>query len=208
MKTKTLFTALLLLTMFAHAQLPQGSLLTGGNLSYNYTSFDVNASTEKQSTAIINPEAFYTLNDHWGIGGGLSFQIMSAKYSSPDSKNTTTTFEIEPGVRYYGNISKTVTCYGEGYLNGSYGSSKNTSNGAESKTNITSIGLGLRPGIMWNIKERVFLNFEYGSLRFFHANYKPEGVSPTTKENSLNFNLSTESLLIGLGYTFGGKIQN
>jgi len=166
MKALLSFSFFSLFALAASAQLNAGSWLTGGSLKYDASKSDEN--NTKNSEFKFNPQTFYTFNNHWGFGGGINFDYSNDKTTNPTSetKTMTSTYGLAPGVRYYENISKSVSCYGQGNLFYDLGSTKVTTtvsgNSTESKSNISEYGAYLTPGIMWNAKSNLFLDFNWG----------------------------------------------
>jgi len=199
MKSLLSLLILLLTATIASAQLPVGSWYTGACIKFDYST--TNDGDTKSTDFLFYPATYYTLNDHWGVGGGLWFESMTTKTGS-DQKSTTTTYGIDPGVRYYGKITERVNCYFQGNLDIGAGTTKYEFDGDETKTNNFSVGLEAHPGIMWNIKERTYIDFSYGSFSYLHTTYKDESDNKTS-DNSFLLNLNMWSLGVGLFYTFG-----
>jgi hypothetical protein len=202
MKTTRLLLLMLGIVSSAHAQLEPGSWYTGACFRVALNSS--NSGDNHSTNFIINPGTFYTINDHWGAGGMLSYQTEIDK-TGDDQKNTTSSYSVLPGVRYYGQISDRVNCYLQGLLGIGGGTAKYEYDGNESKTNNFSWGAGIRPGIMWNIRDRTYLDFSYGNLSYNHTTYKDPDTDDKSTSSDFLLDLNTWSLSLGLYYAFGGK---
>jgi hypothetical protein len=203
MKTKILFSLFLLATLAVQAQLQTGTTLAGGCVGFNYSSTD--DGDTKTTDYFLNPHGYYTLNNNWGVGGGINLSGSTTKYNDGDSKNTSTMYSLVPSARYYGNINDKVICYLLGYIGYGFGTLADEFDGNKFKTNTSSFGLGVRPGILWNIKNRVFLDFSYGALQYNSTTYKPEDSDEKSSDSSFGLRLDAKSLTVGLGYALCGN---
>jgi len=206
MKKLFLSATLLMIALASSAQISQGSWVTGGTIKFSASSSD--ASTTSSNEFRFSPQTYYTLNDHWGVGGGINFDMQTDKYTGTnETKNTTTTFGISPGVRYYGSISKTVTCYGQGNVCFNAGTTKYSyeygGNTVENKSNITDFGARIIPGIMWSPKSNVILDFNYGSLSYDHVSTKADGADESFSDSDFNLSFNPWCICVGFYYAFG-----
>jgi hypothetical protein len=197
MRTKLVFLLVALSASVAKAQLPTGSWLTGACFRLAFNSYDDGDS--KSSEVLVYPGTFYTLNENWGVGGGIFYQNQVDRYGD-DQKNTTSIFGVSPGVRYYGKISDRVLCYGQGNVNLGWGSTKNDYDGNESKTSNSYYGVRLNPGILWNVGKKYHLDFSYGSLGYTSATYKNKDQDTKYTDSSFALDLNTWTLGVALYY--------
>jgi hypothetical protein len=207
MKHTPIIFAFLLLALASSAQLNNGSWVTGGSLKFEATSSDANS--QHTTDFRLSPQTFYTLSDHWGIGGGLNFEMSSTKYdnSGAETKTTTTRYGIAPGLRYYGSIAKTVSCYMQanacfnmGTIKSSYTYAGNTD---EVTAKISDFGARFIPGIMWSPKPNILLDFNYGSLMYDHATTKLEDGDEKFSDSDFKLSLNPLCICVGLYYAFG-----
>jgi len=203
MKKNITLLAFLFVALTSKAQLPVGSWYTGACIKlYYYTENDHNS---KNSEFQFYPATFYTLNEKWGVGGGIYYDMTTSKTEGGyDTKYTTSTFGFEPAVRYYGKISDRVNCYAQGGINIAGGTSKSEYDGGDPTTyNNFYWGLEAHPGIMWNIKSKTYLDFSYGSLNYTHSTSKQKDTDNKTSDDSFLLNLNTWTLGVALYYVFG-----
>ena len=213
--TSTLIALLALITTL-NAQTQKGDLYLGGNFGYFYSS-DGNAES-KSNSLIIGPSIDYYVKDNLACGFRISYSGYSTTYTQNysgtevDLKNSSNLINFSPYIRLHGKLSDKVSCYGEAGLN--FGFGKNTEESYDiqnnstlkSKTGRMLYGIGISPGIWWNIKPKLALTFQYGSLYYYSSKYTPENdAEDSYKTSTFNFSLNGNSLGIGLHYAICGK---
>ncbi|MCZ8355743.1 MAG: outer membrane beta-barrel protein [Cyclobacteriaceae bacterium] len=101
---KLIFTIVILITsIFAKAQVSQGSILLGGSFQIS-TSSDgngPNAEKDKTTELRISPSAGYFLADNIAVGLNAGFFSQNIEAGQNDNESTTTSFNFGPFARYY-----------------------------------------------------------------------------------------------------------
>jgi len=195
------------------AQLSQGSIVVGGNLSFSagsskteYSNSTVDGPKTVNFSIMPNAEYFLTENFSAGIGMGYSLVKNTSKSTNTETVNKTGSFQISPFVRKYFPLGDKAFFYGQ--VGADFGFGKTTN---ESKTgNITvssesknqQISLGITPGFRYNVTEKIGLEAGIGFIGFNHSvnssgsgNNKVDHIS-----NSFQFQIAPNYLVFGIRY--------
>ena len=151
-----LILALLLLTTAVSAQVEQGSVIIGGNLSLN----TVYQGDIGNTTFNISPMAGFFVTNHLVVGG--RFQIAFTTGDGPDGR----TLGASPMIRYYFNRQSRVCVFGQGSFD--WLSIKNENSDAQ-----VGLGAGLGVGADFFINRYVALE---GIIGF--DSFKVEDAEP------------------------------
>lgn len=126
----------------------------GGNLGVSSTSIE---DTDKSITKFsVQPEVGYSLSDKWDVALALGY-----KYSNEDVK--TNTFYIQPYARYTFYRKGQFYAFCDGYLQYS------TTDKSGSRDNLNTFGVGLTPGLGYDLTKHVTLVAHVGDLSYAHA---------------------------------------
>lgn len=154
---------------------------------------------DNQLSFKVMPEFGYILNSNVGIGiaiggahthGGLNFDGNTAT-ASEGSRNE---YKVNPFVRYTFLKSDLGGLFFDGGV--SYDWSKGTNGG----TKATGIEVGLRPGIAFNVSNKVSLLGKFGFLGYQHE--KLGDGDEAQKTNSFGFDFDMRNIELGVNYKF------
>ena len=165
MKKVFLTLALVLTTVVASAQ-----WYVGGGLGFSKTE---DAAKNKTTAFNINPEVGYKLNDNWTIGGVLGFEMEKDAYKM---------FTIAPYARYTFLTAGDFSVFADASLEvGIYK--------PEAGDNTTVWGLGIKPGVAYNIDENWSVAAHVGFLGY--EDFDDLGNSwGLNLDNNLSFSLN------------------
>jgi hypothetical protein len=212
---KKVFIYLLLAIVPAKAfnQISQGSLITGGEFSYQVTS---NKSEQGNNTTegptrtrfSLIPNIEYFLADNLSAGMGIGYEMTKSQTETPNSQTTTKngTFLISPYVKKYFNLGDNAYFYGQAILN--FGLGKETNEfkaGTITTTNEddnSSIGIGIVPGFRYDISEKIGLEAGIGFIGFTQYMDKSGAGANERRDISKTFQFSIvpNTLTLGIRY--------
>lgn len=192
-----------------------GQIFVGGDFGFssqNNKTREFGTTTREVSnhSFSLSPEAGKFLSEKVAAGLSLGFSLSGT--SSVNATETTTkssSFGINPFVRYYALKWNKFSVYGEAKAGLSFSRSSRTTAGiTDDEPEVTRISLNIFPGLSYDISEKLSLET---SLNFLSAGYtylmSKEG---TTKYNSSSFNagaglnniLAINGIVIGAIYKF------
>ncbi len=186
----------------------QGNFLLEGNLQFNSSKEENDATEVKTSSFNFSPKAGYFISDK--IAVGIELGIGSGKEETTvtgvgSSEETSSSFNAGVFARYYfldlGKRFKTYTEAGVGF-----GSSKFEEDGEEtSKDNGFNIGIDL--GINYFVTESFAINFGLADVLSFNSTKTEFPGGGETKDNSFNGNINVfnnffDTPTFGLTYKF------
>jgi len=218
MKKITLAVCLLIIA-FANAQdednqtsdkltFEKGRMLINGNLSLDFGSGTYNSPSgireNKQFGFSVNPSFAYAIRKNLFLGLGVGYGHFKVKNELNSlgtiSRDTTTNtrYSVFPYVRYYKAIGKKVGVFlqGEGrytYIEGKYGVSNSS--------NTNQLFVGIRPGIIIMVTDKLAMESSIGALGYTHSKNKNDTNSSRRSENdSFSLSLNSTNLFFGLSY--------
>lgn len=151
MKKTLLILAVMAVGISAYAQ--QGGKWLGGALTFNSSE---DAAGLKSSGFSISPRLGYNLNDKWAIGIALGYSTSTVE-NSAISETTTSGIGIVPFIRYNCVEAGKFVFFGQAELGyTSYESEFSTPVGSanvSTKTDYSTTGLNINPGVAYNINE-------------------------------------------------------
>jgi hypothetical protein len=206
MKKIFLVCLIVMSALYMNAQPVAKSIFAGGTISMYYTGQKYENSDEKISQTIfrIAPKAGYFLTDRIAVGAQAGVDVSYEKLEDDNiRKITESEIFLAPFARYY-LTSGTVGFFAEGSLNVGIGGIKRTYDYEEGddeteKGNITSLSLGISPGIYYYIKPKIALELSLGWLGFDYRKEKFDGETLT--RNRLGFDFDTMGLSCGASFT-------
>ncbi len=191
----------LLLTAFclflgagAFGQIQQGNFQLGGNLSYFSNE---NGALESSSYQVL-PRVGYFVSDNFSLGvqvglGGRSFE----------SGNTEDTYdEFVYGIfgRFHKNLSEKVYLYIEPNLTLGSGDATIPTNNGSLETDYSSLRLGVNPGIIYFLTDKIGLEFGIGLIQY--SEEKREGTNFNQTNDSFSLSLNPVQINTGLSIYF------
>lgn len=192
-----------------------GQIFVGGDFGFNShtnKTKEMGTVTREYSDYSLSlaPEAGKFLSEKVAIGIALGFSVGGSH--SVNANETTTkssSFGINPFVRYYAWKSIKFSIYGEGRTGVEFSrSSRTTGPITDDDPDVTRLSVSIYPGLSYALTEKLELET---SLRFLSAGYSYQiSKEGTTKNNSSGFNagaglsniLSVNGLVIGAIYKF------
>ena len=214
-KITILFISFLYCSFLANAQIKQGSILLGGQISFSHQSMLHPTSQgydQKTNYGNISLSGGKAINDNSVIG--LSLQFGSSNnysfngYTSQRQKST----RYGAGIFYrkYKTLAKDFYFFLEGGLNYSYGKSnvKDSSGNELQKTTQSDVGLRLGPGISYKVLKN--LHLEISLPQMFSLDYGESKITEqlnSYKSNGITFNSNLnasalQSLVVGFRLIF------
>ena len=169
---KMLLILALAMVSFANAQ--KGTILVGGNIEYNSTTYDHPLVETKTNTFGFSPKVGYQFHDNWTVGG--EFSINSAKQKGGGLETKANVYTYGAFVRYTVPLSETFSVFGDLGAGLQNQKSENFENGSLiTKSKADGIYVGLTPALFINMKKGFGLNFSIGGLGYETLNYDNNG---------------------------------
>ena len=166
---------ILALATFSFANAQKGTILVGGNIEYNSTTYDHPLAETKTNTFGFSPKVGYQFHDNWTVGGELS--INSAKQNGGGAETKANVYTYGAFVRYSVPLSETFSVFGDLGAGLQNQKSENFENGLLiSKSKADGIYVGLTPALFINMKKGFGLNFSIGGLGYKTLNYDNNGA--------------------------------
>ena len=106
---KMLLILALAMVSFANAQ--KGTILVGGNIEYNSTTYDHPLVETKTNTFGFSPKVGYQFHDNWTVGG--EFSINSAKQKGGGLETKANVYTYGAFVRYTVPLNETFSVFGD-----------------------------------------------------------------------------------------------
>lgn len=147
-------------------------------------------STTKTTTATIKPEIGHHLSDKWAIGTSIGYTYTG--YSNVNNHS----FVFDPYARYYFYKKDRLSLFIEGGVDLSLGRT-HYKGGDNSDTSVT-VGIGLRPGIAYDINSQFSLVAHLGMAGYVYGNDAAKAAKMFTGGG---VNLS-DQVSFGLSYSF------
>lgn len=161
----------------------------GGSLGF--TSTDVEGQDKSLTQIMIAPEIGYNLNDQWALGIGVG-------YSYTKQESSLNAISVAPYARY--TVAKTgkFSFYVDGEF--AFVSAK-----PEEGDSYTGWSLGLKPGVRFDITDKVFATASLGFLGYQDASDFEGGKTfglVFSGSGSNYFDITNSGLKLGLYYNF------
>ena len=179
MKKFLLMAAMAVMSLGASAQ----DWYTGGQLTFGRTTEQPSGVKSTQVTVL--PEIGYNLTDNFAVGSVLG---VSYRKSGGEEK---TVFKVNPYARYSYFKNDRVSLCVDGGVDFGIGRAKGRTAGED--------GIGLRPGISYNISQKLSLVAHVGFLGYQSGN-RPAKHNGAAENWGLDLN--SNNLMFGLYYNF------
>lgn len=195
---KMLLILALAIVSFANAQ--KGTILVGGNFSYNSEKNEREISPTKTDALAFSPKVGYQFHENWTVGAELS--LTYSKSSIEDGEGKYTAYKAGAFVRYTVPLNETFSVFsdlGIGYQNQK---NKYYDNGSLTSTNGgNGIYTGITPALFINMKKGFGLNFSIGGLGYETLSYDlyDEGYDSDYSKFFVNFG---KTVNIGISKNF------
>ncbi len=187
----------------ANAQITKGSLLLGGNISFNTQNQaqpQGNPLTPQSSVFIISPSIGKAIKDNLVAGFGLTWE--HAQSSQDDGSGTITKFKTDTyGLGFFLREYRPLSSRFSLFIQEGLGGNINTS-GAQDTTSYRQYGvnLGLNPGIAYLASRKIQLEIAFQDL--FSIDYQHYKAGTYTS-SSFSAGIATPNLQnVSLGFKF------
>jgi len=177
---------ILALSVFGFANAQKGTVLVGGNISYNSEKIDRELSSTKTNGFAFSPKVGYQFRDNWTAGA--EFSLESSKSTTDVSEGKFNAYKIGAFVRYTYPLNETFSVFadlGAGFKNQK---DKGYSNGLlvyDNKGN--GFYTALTPALFINMKKGFGLNFSIGGLGYETLSYDNDGEDIDSSKFFVNF---------------------
>ncbi|WP_163397994.1 outer membrane beta-barrel protein [Flavobacterium fluviatile] len=170
---KILVMAALAICSFANAQ--KGTILVGGNISYESEKYEYQFGEEKTNEFSFSPRVGYQFNDNWTVGG--EFTVGSSKEDFGGGDETKfNNFKLGAFLRYTVPLNQTFSAFADFGLGFQNQKEKEYNNGnLTSKYKADGMYVGVTPALFINMKKGFGLNFNIGGLGYETLSYDNNG---------------------------------
>lgn len=162
----------------------------GGNVGFMHESSKAGTTNEFS----LRPEVGYNFNEKWAVGGNIGYTYRN--YAGQDINYNS--FEIAPFARftYYRTSNNLVQLFIDGGVNLGIGS---TSYGDKDSDTACTYGIGIKPGVAFNITDHFTIAAHLGFLGY-------EGANDAAKDRGAKerggINFDSRNLSLGFYYCF------
>jgi hypothetical protein len=225
MKKLYLFFCLILTGFISNAQIGKGTVMLGGNLSYDESSSSNNgAASNKNTDLALNPSFGKAIKDNLILGFDVTYGHGTSSEKGVFDE-TSNSFGAGIFLRKYKFLGNGFYLFGQSRLGGAYSHGSTTSpsdpnspyNPVSDVSNSFTLSLGFEPGIAYALNRKWQL--EIALPDFFAVNYghSKETVTYTSepKDENASNNFSAASTLtgtnvvsIGVKYLIGGPVAH
>jgi hypothetical protein len=201
---KLLFLSFLALPFVTNAQISQGNIQLGLNLSFSNSTDEINSvGTQVYKTTnnffIIAPDFDYFITDKISIGGSVIYKTTSYKELNSPTEGSNE-FYIGPRLGYYkmigdrfGLLVNTAFYYHSESLEQSDGS------GSTIKLDGTGFEMNIKPGFIYFLSDKFAFRGDINGFTYTTMRYEPSGGGNIEeKTNDVQVGLNTFGLSLGL----------
>jgi len=190
-----------------------GQFFVGGSLGYsaNGGSYEDNGTTTDKSSSMnvtFNPQGGYIISEDLHVGTYLSFGIShSNSHTDPEFISNTTSYGIQPFIRYYAFRFNKFSLFGQGQTNAGFSITKTkTGDTTEDGPKTASFGLSVFPGMAFDINDKVQLmaSINAFSLSLSHSIEKEDDI--VDRSTYFGFGANLNSILTSGNVTVGAII--
>jgi hypothetical protein len=183
---------------FSWAQVASGTKQIGGRFNFSIGSGNDGANNSTNFTFV--PAVGVFISDQLAIGAGVGITSTKTKFDNSDSETSSTGVIFSPYARYHIPVSENFYFYGEGSVGITAGNTKNTFAGNETKGSFTNFNIGINPGILYFVGEKVGLEASVGFFGYSTSSSKPEDGDRVNQSRSFSISLNPNSLNFGIRY--------
>lgn len=217
-KTIVLPFVLLAISFSLSAQIKKGSTLLGADLGFSgsnfkteYVSNEVKSSSNGFNVALLYGKA---IKDNLFIGGSVSFASSTLKQGNPETEQTSKSYGASVWTRKYFPVYGPLYAFVNGSLYATIGKNENPNSNPE-KTNSLGLGVGIYPGISFQLKKSFYLDASLNNLANIYYNHtsgdQTDPSGNTVKQTSSSYGISTSlgnssnPLQLGIRWIIPGK---
>jgi outer membrane immunogenic protein len=202
MKLISTFMLLAFAGSVAISQPVPGKILLGGNFGIN-TGTQVGNSDHSETTFDVFPMIGFITGTKMAFGARVGYTYQKLKIE--DEKITYSAFGLSPFYRYY-FISEKGGIFMEAMVSSQFGVEKSEyydgwlSETVTEKTKVTSIAIGISPGVYYYITPGISLEAKFGWFGFSDIILKDEDDDKISQE-SFELSLNPQSISFGVTFT-------
>jgi outer membrane protein len=144
--------------------------------------------------ASLSPSVGLFLSDKLAIG--LELNAGFSKNETDYVTNTitkTTSFGLNPFVKYYAVKWNKISLYGKGSIGIDYSKSNTQNTGLETNSRNTDIGLDIYPGLSYDLSDKLQLQMSLNFLRFSCGYNVTKNLETNTKSSDTHFGFHAEA---------------
>jgi hypothetical protein len=203
---KIIFTLLigLMSATFVQAQLEQGTKYLGGSFNLGFGSSKSSADGTSQDGPKtfnfgITPALGYFISDNLSLGLGIGYTMFKETekgdgvFTPDETTFSQSMIDLSPFVRYYMMPTEKMGFFCQGTIEFGFGNAKNEeTTGSTTVTDeykASSFGVGITPGIVIFVSEKVALESTFGGLVFGSSKIKWTDDDVDYENSSSNFSL-------------------
>ncbi|MGU3375621.1 outer membrane beta-barrel protein [Chryseobacterium sp. M5A1_1a] len=203
----------------SNAQIAKGTTYVSGQLGYSQNENN-NNDTKIESFKVL-PTVGYFVNTNLAVGLGVGYKndkttvttegsIAGASFVN-ENKNTTSAFVVAPFVRKYWTLGDKLYIFGQLEVPMEFGQYKSekeststigsttTNTSSSDKSNYTSIGVNIKPGLDYFLNKNWSIEATFGE---FGYNTNKLNVDGAKRVNDYKFGLNLSSVTFGVKYVF------
>lgn len=185
-----------------------------GNVGFDLQKYDIEGDDGDESLTNweFSPAVGYNISPKHVVGLQLSLQGQTYEYKMftglgyAKATEKQTLFEAALFYRYMKSVGEKCSIYGQLKVGGGGGKSKQESEGSPItlETKISTMGVTIGPGVVYNIADRWALNADWGAIGYVSETHKVDGAPASSKEtiSDLRFGLDMGAISFGLNWLF------
>ncbi|PWN67304.1 MULTISPECIES: outer membrane beta-barrel protein [Chryseobacterium] len=203
----------------SNAQIAKGTTYVSGQLGYSQNENN-NNDTKVESFKVL-PTVGYFVNTNLAVGLGVGYKndkttvttdgALAGSSFVNENKNTTSAFVVAPFVRKYWTLGDKLYIFGQLEVPMEFGQFKSekestvttgsttTTSSTSDKSNYTSIGVNIKPGLDYFLNKNWSIEATFGE---FGYNTNKLNVDGAKRVNDYKFGLNLSSVTFGVKYVF------
>lgn len=193
------------LSISMHAQINIG----GGFILSTQNSETRAEGTTNEGPSIIRltvlPNVEYMLDENLSVGGKVGFDFSRSSYENGDGDYKVSLFMVHfsPFARMYFPAGDKVSLFGEGGFDFATGTEKyKFDNTTEDGDTQTEFSLGVKPGLSYQLAEKLALEFTTGFIGYqMNSTKNNEDPETTTTYNNVGINVNLSTISFGVRYS-------
>lgn len=216
---KLLLASAIALFGLSNAQIAKGTAYLSGQVGYSQNENN-NNDTKVESFKVL-PTVGYFVNTNLAVGLGVGYKNDKTTTTTTgtigttnfvnENKNTTSAFVVAPFVRKYWTIADKLYIFGQLEVPMEFGQFKTekeattttgsttTTSSTSDKSNYTSIGVNIKPGLDYFLNKNWSIEATIGE---FGYNTNKLNVDGAKRVNDYKFGLNLSSVTFGVKYVF------
>ena len=182
MKKLFLTTLCLVLSTGAFAQIQKGSFQLGGSASFNNSE----TPTFESDFFQILPRFGYFVDDRISLGVQLGYSSRTVNAGASEDTNNQFLYGIY--ARFHKNLAEKIYLFVEPSILLGTGESENPTTNGIVETDLNSTTIGITPGIIYFLTDKIGLEFGFGIFQFTQEKVEGNGIDQTVERIDLSLN--------------------